>query len=231
MSTGNKRQKRKSDAEIFRMVGLGDTPELLAKPVSVSLDYDVPYGAGVSVDGRTVYIDRRLRDEVARGKVACPGMSGRDIIRAWIEHEHTEKAVDDGDNPVDTYQGAHAFALGREERFVKLLGADPDQYDDCIAAGLKRALARSIENPPRDLWCGPYLDEPTARDEEILHDFRQKGVEDAFKLSKIEVHYTLSAYKCRDCRHYGGARVRDKCEIVSGLVRADRHCDRWEAKR
>src|SRR6266851_533215 len=73
------------------------------------------------------------------------------------------------------------------------------------------------DNPPRDLWCGPYLDPPTARDQEILRIFRAKGVADAFKASKPAAEYGIGAEKCRDCRHFAGGKLGE-CEKVCGLV-------------
>jgi hypothetical protein len=142
-------------------------------------------------------------------------MSPRQIIQAWIEHEHTEKAVDDGDNPVDAYLGAHGFG--------------PKRYEGAIAPALDRCAKRAPDNPPRDLWCGPYLDPPTARDQEILRIFRAKGLADAFKASKPAAEYGIGAEKCRDCRRFAGGKLGE-CEKVCGLVRWNRRCDWYSEK-
>ena len=63
---------------------------------------------------------------------------------------------------------------------MRLLRVDPKRYEGAIAPALDRCAKRDPDNPPRDLWCGPYLDQPTARDQEILRIFRAKGVADAF---------------------------------------------------
>src|SRR5580704_8310827 len=121
MSTGHRRNARKTDAELYQMLGEGDTSALYAKKVVLDTAHDIPYAGGVSVDGKTVYIDRRLYRDVIDGRLAVRGMSPQQIIQTWIEHEHTEKAIDDGDNPVDAYLGAHGFGTAKEHAFVRLL--------------------------------------------------------------------------------------------------------------
>lgn len=233
MSTGH-RGEAKPVAELYRMLGQRDTDDLYARPVKLDTSKDVPYAGGVSIDGKTVYIDAKLFREVMEGRVAVHGMTPKQIAQAWIEHEHTEWAIDAGDNPADSYQACHGFATAKEERFVDQLGVEPGRYEEAIEPALKRCMARDPKNPPRDLWCGPYLDDPTPRDLEILSIFRAKGVEDAFKKSKIDVHYGIGAQQCQNCKHFGVGPKRHgdlaTCEIVCGLVRYDRQCDEYEEK-
>jgi hypothetical protein len=229
MSTGHLRGERKTVRDLYEMLGEGDTPRLYAKPVELDTSHDIPYAGGISVDGRTVHIDHTLYAEVMNGAVRVRGMTPKQLVRAWIEHEHTEKSLSDGDNPVDVYQAAHGFATAKEEEFVRLLGRDPAAYEEAIRPALERCLARDPRNPPRDLWCGPYLDEPDARDLVILRIFRAKGVVDAHKVSKISVRYGIGGDECRKCRHFGGGLIAP-CEIVCGLVRANRQCDKFAEK-
>lgn len=232
MSTGNKRGSAKSPAELYQMLGQGDTNELYAKSYRLDTDHDIPYGGGNSVDGKAVYIDRTLYREVMDPDGPCKvrGMTGRQIVHAWVEHEHTEWAVDAGDNPVDVYMGAHGFAEAKERRFVQQLGVNPERYEALIGPCLKRCEARDPENPPKDLWCGPYLDEPTPRDKELLRIFKAKGVVDAFKASKIDADYGVGQAECKDCRYFGGGKIAP-CEKVCGLVRWNRRCDWFSPKK
>jgi hypothetical protein len=229
LSVGHRRGEKKSFEDLYKFLGTGDTPKLYAAPVKLDTSHDVPYAGGNSADRKTVYIDRRLHAEVMSGKVWVRGMSKDNIVQAWLEHEHAEKAIDDGDNPVDVYEGAHGFATAKEEKFIEQLGIDPDKYEAAIAPALKRCLNRSFDNPPRDLWCGPYLDHPTPRDAEILRVFRKCGVEDAFKMSKVDAEYGIGQDECKTCKHYGGGQL-NTCAIVSGIVRHDRQCDYYEEK-
>jgi hypothetical protein len=229
VSTGHLHGEKKSAAELYQMLGEGDTNELYARHVKLDMTCDVPYGGGSSVDGKTVYIDYWLYREVKDGKVTVKGMSADQVIQAWIEHEHCEWAVEAGDNPVDAYGGAHSYATAKEERFVDSLGVNPERYEEAIRPALIRCQARDPKQLPKDLWCGPYLDNPTPRDKELLRIFRAKGVVDAFKKSKLESEYGIGAEQCRDCKYFGGGKVAP-CEKVSGLVRWNRRCDWYEPK-
>ena len=241
MSTAH-RGEPKSEAELNRMLGEGDTPELAARPVKLNTSHGIGYGAGVSVDGKTVYIDQRLYDELCGGRppvVPIPkGLDPVEIVKAWIDHEHIEWAIDAGDNPVDAYSAAHAFALTSEHKAVTAAGGDPDRYEKAIKPALDRCVARYPRNAPKDLWCGPYLDiafsddkKDAARAKEILRAYREQGVRDAFKVSKVEVHYGMSDVECHNCTMYEQVgKPMSTCELVCGLVRQDRSCDRYEEK-
>jgi hypothetical protein len=237
MSTAH-RGEPKSEAELNRMLGEGDTPELAARPVKLDTSHGVAYGAGISVDGKCVYIDAKLYREIKSGKVASKGLDPDEIIKAWIDHEHTEWAIDAGDNPVDSYSASHAFALCSEHNAIKAAGVDPERYERDILPALDRCIARYPENAPKDLWCGPYLDvafqddrKDAARAKEILRAYRAQGVADARKLSKAELHYGMSDVECRNCTMYESpGKPMSTCQTVCGLVRADRSCDRYEEK-
>lgn len=236
MSTGHLHGEKKGLAELWQMVGEGDTPKLLARQAEVSTIKDIPYGGGASVDGKRVYIDRRLHAEImhiypapARWWIEIPGMTGSMIVAAVVVHEHTEVSIDIGDNPCDTYGACHALATAMEEWKVAL-ATSPATYERRFKGALQRCQARTFDNPPLDLWCGPYLDDPSPRDREILAQFRRFGVADAFKVSKIEVNYGVGGQECRDCEHYGGGAY-STCAIVCGTVRANRQCTRYEEKK
>jgi hypothetical protein len=244
LSTGHRHAQAKSETELNRMLGTRDTPDLLAQQYKLDTAHDIPYAGGVSIDGRTVYIDRRLHAEVMSGRVAVRGLTPKQLIDAWIEHEHTEWAVDVGDNEVDSYGAAHAFGSAKEDRRYRTLGRDPDRVNEAVGPALERCAGRDPVDPPRDLWCGPYLDTVFTDDgadgrraRDILRMFRARNVADAFKLSKIAVHYGMGSQQCRNCTHFGtgtalhkalGGGDRAPCEIVCGAMRADRDCDRFE---
>jgi hypothetical protein len=113
MSVGHLRGETKSTEELYLILGEADTSKLYGQPVKLDTSHDIPYAGGVSVDGKTVYIDRRLYCDLRLGKVRVKGMTWRQVVQCWIEHEHTEKSVVDGDNPVDVYLGAHRGATVR----------------------------------------------------------------------------------------------------------------------
>jgi hypothetical protein len=235
MSTGNLRYEIKGEDQLAEVLGKADTPHLYARGYRVDTLHDIPYTAGNSVDGATVYVDKTAYREAMDGVIYVRGMTPTQIINAWEEHEHSEWAMEMGDNPVQTYPGAHGLATASEHRFVRKLPIDPDRYEECILAGLKRAKRRFIStgtscNPPRDLWCGPVLDDPDPEDKEIIRILKAKGVEDAFKLAKNEVDYGVGADRCKQCAMYGDRDILPslrKCELVNGLVRDNNWCDRW----
>jgi hypothetical protein len=238
MSTAH-RGEPKTQAELNHMLGQGDTPELAEKPVKLNTSHGIAYGAGVSVDGKTVYIDATLYNELTTGKIALPrGLDAVEVVKAWIDHEHTEWAIDAGDNPIDAYSAAHAYATTAEHKAISDAGGDPDRYEAAIKGALDRCIARYPKNPPKDLWCGPYLDtafgddaKDAARAKEILRAYREQGVRDAFKVSKAEVHYGISDVECRNCTMYEcPGKQMSTCDLVCGLVRADRSCDRYDEK-
>jgi hypothetical protein len=240
MSTGHLKYEKKSPDELYKLLGEGDTSILYARKPLIDTTYDWPYAGGNSVDGKTVFIDHTFYREVMDYVVYVRGMTARQIVQAIVEHEHTEWAIDAGDNPVDNYPASHGFAIAKEHRFVSQLPVDPERYEACIKPGLKRCLKRFISlgtkaNPPRDAWCGPVLDDPDDDDREILRILRAKGVVDAFKLAKPTVHYGIGDKKCADCKMFGdqppNAGILRTCELVSGLVRDLRNCDRWKAKK
>jgi len=239
MSTGYRSEtQRRSDADLYQMLGSGDTPKLYARPVKLITNKSIGYGGGTSVDGKNVYIDEQLYAEIMcrrsvpeRWWIIVRGMSADQIVQAIIEHEHSEWAVDAGDNAVDRYEAAHEYANTKELRFVKLLGVDPNRYSDALEAALTRCYRRDPTNPPKDLWCGPYLDDANKRDKEILRIYRAHGVVDAFKKSKIEVNYGVGQEQCQRCSMFGPeSGTLRTCSITSGLVRANRMCDKWQQK-
>lgn len=243
MSVGHERAERKAPAQVFGALGSGDTAELFGEPYTLVTNRDIPYAGGNSVDRKRVYIDRTLYRDVMDGKVAVKGLTPHEIIRAWMEHEHAEKSVDDGDNPFDDYSGAHGIATGKEEWFIsQIIGKDKvDGYEKAIQPALDACQERFIKlgdkaNPPTDLWCGPYVDDQDEDDKKIIAILKAKGVTDAFKASKSSAHYGMGGNECKDCRHFAPTIKQEQgkigdCEELCGLVRWDRACDWWEDKR
>lgn len=226
--------------DLYSALGAGDTPELFARPFSVDFDHDIPNGGGVSIDRKRVYIDRTLYQQAQDNEFKASGLTPQQVLDRWIDHERSEACIIAGDNPVDTYYPAHERALrfehagvlailGRKEAEEKI-----DRYEETIWPALLSCYHRPIVKPPLDLWCGPNLDDPTERDEEILAQLVKLGVEDARKRSKFSVHYGIAKHHCRDCRHWSPKVLSQEhgaiaaCTAVSGVVRASRGCDLWQ---
>jgi hypothetical protein len=171
------------------------------------------------------------------------GLEPDQIIERWLDHEHVEKCVIDGDNPVDSYEGGHRYALRKEhEGLLFILGPDNAMakikaYEAVIWPALVRCYKRDPKKVPLDLWCSPLLDAPEERDEEILKIMKRLGVKDASKMSKYSTHYGLSGRPCRDCTMWAPQQLSQEdgnlamCTAVAGLVRENRHCDLFRPRK
>lgn len=231
--------------ELYSQLGQEDTPRLFEQSYKIDTDHDCPTGAGNSIDRKTKYIDRILYQEVMDDAFRATGLTPRQIIGRWLDHEHTEICLNHGDNAVDVYFPCHQRGLKREHEGVLaiLCPQNPAQarkyletYEATIWPAIVRCYHRPIAKPPKDYWCGPLLDQPIERDEEILEQLRGLGVVDASKHSKFEMHYGYGKNRCRDCRGWYPEMLTQEhgalaaCRRVSGLVRQDRWCDLWSEK-
>jgi hypothetical protein len=252
LSVGHYRHETKTVGELKLIEGEADTSRWIERTrrLKATTSYDLPYGGGAAVDASELYIDRQLYAEVMKQRsapvhlwVTVPGMTGPQIVRAWLRHEGTEISCELGDNPADSYPACHGLATADEELGVEdVLGAGRAKfYEERIKPALARCLKRSVNkikagtfNPPPKLWCGPILDDPTATDLILIRGLRAKGVEDAFKRSKTDpgVMYSMGGRNCDDCANFGKATGDlAPCRKVCGMVRWNRNCLLWEAAR
>lgn len=123
----------------------------LINQVRVDRDHDVPYLAGSSKDGRTVYIDRHLPRTVRVGRRRVP------VDPFIVVHEVVEKLLFDRFHL--TYPHAHQFALRLEQAAVRGAGASWHDYNQLMQRYIKRAHDERLERLPRDLEIKPYTDE------------------------------------------------------------------------
>ena len=161
--------KRKSERGVqrHRRIAIDDTlvsgkmlGEAVAEILSrVRLDrrHDIPYLAGYSQNGRTIYIDRHIpRSFVCRGK------------RVWVDrflilHEAVEKSL--LDHLGLRYQHAHQIALRAEEAAVRAAGVPWREYDRFMQKYIKEVGDEKLKRLPLDLDVKPYRDE---HDEKLL---------------------------------------------------------------
>lgn len=217
-------------------LGEHETAEFYAEQYEIITGYDIAFGAGNSIDRKRKYIDHDLYEEVMDGGLAKTGLMPEQIIARWLDHEHCEKCVVDGDSPVDLYLGGHRIALAWEHLgVIDILGRDRagakiKNYETVIWPALVRCYNKTPKRVPPDLWCSPLLDDPDERDHEILRLYRKLGVIDADKRSKYEGHYSVSGRPCNTCEHWLEKPSKElaPCAMLNGLVRGDRHCDYYE---
>ena len=113
--------------------------------------HDVPYPAGYSNDGKTIYIDRHMpRTMKYRGREI-------DTDRFLILHEEVEKTL------IDQlglhYLHAHQIALRAEEAAVRAFGVLWRDYDRFMQKYVKRIGDERLTKVPADLDLKPYRDE------------------------------------------------------------------------
>jgi hypothetical protein len=113
--------------------------------------HDIPYLAGYSNDGKTIYIDRHMPSSFR--------YRGRDINtdRYLILHEEVEKTLIDQLNL--HYQHAHQIASRAEQAAVRAAGINWRDYDRFMQKNVKRIGDERLSKVPADLDLKPYRDE------------------------------------------------------------------------
>jgi hypothetical protein len=113
--------------------------------------HDIPYLAGYSRDGKTIYIDRHMPSSFR--------YAGRDINtdRFLILHEEVEKTLIDQLNL--HYLHAHQIATRAEQAAVRAAGIRWRDYDRFMQKHVKRIGDERLTKVPADLDLKPYRDE------------------------------------------------------------------------
>lgn len=116
---------------------------------------DVPYVAGYSIDGRTVFVDRHFKK-----------MMGKIDVEPYIfVHEKCEKAL------IDVfglkYQEAHSIATHLERMTIERDGIAWDKYEKFVMKQYKHIGHEKIQKIPHNLDLTPY------KDERDIHVLRQ----------------------------------------------------------
>jgi len=113
--------------------------------------HDIPYLAGYSQDGKTIYIDRHMPESFTYRK--------REIRtdRFLILHEEVEKTL------IDQlglhYLHAHQIATRAEQAAVRACGVGWRAYDRFMQKYVKRIGDERLTRVPADLDLKPYRDE------------------------------------------------------------------------
>ncbi len=136
--------------------------DAITRRIVLNRRYDVPYLAGYSVDGKTIYIDKDLPTGFTHS-----GGGRVPTDRYLILHEAVEKSI--LLNFGMKYQHAHQIALRAEQAAVRSDGVSWSEYDRFMQKCIKEAADdRSMILPP-DLDLTPYIDE---HDDEVLTRMR-----------------------------------------------------------
>jgi hypothetical protein len=129
--------------------------------ISLDRDHDIPYLAGYSTDGKTIFIDRHMpKSFVYRGRRV-------NTDRYLVMHEATEKSLMLmlGMH----YLHAHQIALRAEQAAVRAEGIDWIAYDDFMQLYIKEIGDERLERVPATLDLTPYQD---FHDTELLAQMR-----------------------------------------------------------
>ncbi|MGH8125335.1 MAG: hypothetical protein ACREPK_05765 [Rhodanobacteraceae bacterium] len=123
---------------------------ILRRVKKLDRSHDVPYLAGYSVDGKTIYIDRHLPTHFAyRGRTI-------DVDRFLIMHEEVEKTL------IDQlglhYLHAHQIATRAEEAAVRAERISWHAYDRFMQKYVKTVGDERLKKVPKDLDLKPYRD-------------------------------------------------------------------------
>jgi hypothetical protein len=162
---------------------------ILRRVKKLDRTHDVPYLAGYSQDGETIYIDRHLpRTMTYKGRKV-------EVDRYLIMHEEVEKTL------IDQlglhYLHAHQIATRAEEAAVRADGILWRDYDRFMQKYVKAIGDERLKKVPDDLDLKPYRDE---HDFELIERMQKaltrrglrKG-EDAAALRKGVAQYVAAA--------------------------------------
>jgi len=157
------KELRHKSEDIHDLVLLDVVKALRRRVRKISHDYDVPYIAGYSEDGKIVFIDRHL-----------PG-SFRWLLKTvrvepfLLTHEIVEKAL--LDELRLHYLHAHQIAVRAERDAVRAAGISWRAYQSFMKKHEKPIEEEKLIRVPRDLDLTPYRDE---RDFDLLQRLARK---------------------------------------------------------
>ncbi|GAB3783343.1 hypothetical protein [Dyella agri] len=123
---------------------------ILRRVKKLDREHDIPYLAGYSQDGKTIYIDRHLpKSFIFRGRTV-------EVDRFLILHEEVEKTL------IDQlglhYLHAHQIATRAEEAAVNAQRVTWKAYDRFMQKYVKSIGDERLQKVPGDLDLKPYRD-------------------------------------------------------------------------
>ncbi|SDR62977.1 hypothetical protein SAMN05444161_0705 [Rhizobiales bacterium GAS191] len=178
--------------------------------------HDIPYVAGYSKDGKTIYIDRHLPSEME--------YKGRKINtdRFLLLHEEVEKTLIDQLNL--HYLHAHQIATRAEEAAVRAAGINWRDYDRFMQKYVKKMGDEGLSKIPGDLDLKPYRDE---HDTELLERMATSvakgehppGVDKAKLHTKIKSHIAHLATHAHSAKAGGVAIARKAAPVKKAAAK------------
>ena len=194
-------------------------------------EYDIPYIAGYSKDGKKLFFDRHLPESVV---LELDGHKREIAPREFLcRHENLEKVI------IDTldwgYFPAHAAATAWEKRGV-LERLGPQwwmPYTHMMDGYAKADEHEKVTKVPKDLDMTPYR--ATSVNHRLLTAM-QKAQGGSERSAKATVHYTdegrpsehcgpVSAWPHHDCVHF---EPPSGCAKVVGRIDPRGWCELWD---
>jgi hypothetical protein len=130
---------------------------VIRRAKKIDRKHDVPYLAGYSIDGKTIYIDRHMPRlwKYRRREI--------DTDRYLILHEEVEKTL------IDQlglhYLHAHQIATRAEQAAIRAAAISWHDYDRYMQKFVKKIGDENLTRVPTDLDLKPYRDE---HDDDLL---------------------------------------------------------------
>ena len=179
---------------------------ILRRVKKLDRTHDIPYLAGYSVDGKTIYIDRHLpRSMNYKGRKV-------EVDRYLIMHEEVEKTL------IDQlglhYLHAHQIATRAEEAAVRADGVLWRDYDRFMQKYVMHIGDERLKKVPEDLDLKPYRDE---HDFDLIERMRKaltrRGLRKAVDAASLHAAVDQYAAALSTRRKDQIARARSKSRV------------------
>lgn len=203
-------------ALLIRFPAIGQQLRLRRK---VLRGFDLPYLAGSSWDGRTIYIDQHLPMLV----------NGIPITQFLEVHESVERALqiasrrDPALADYRSYEACHHLATAAECYAVISAGYDWKTYRDGLHPDYAPIEGEHIHRVPPDLMLYPYSGKLLVR----MRECAEKT-----KFTQEEVNYRPATSESRECEGCWKFLPRTgRCLRVAGSISPEGVCDKWEREK
>jgi len=132
-------QEYKKNGAKLDLGNLDEVIDNILNKVTIDDTHDIPYLAGYSDDGKTIYIDRHY-DQSKYG------------IKYLVFHEYIEKHLIEDLG----YDNAHRIATAAEMELVEYDGVKWNVYEGYMEKFIKTAESEQLIDIPEDLDLTPY---------------------------------------------------------------------------
>lgn len=138
---------------------LAKLEQFIDDEVEIVSDVDIPYTAGYSTDGKTIYMDREVPEFLElRSRDSRLKKVKFNIWKSFAVHEMTEKSLESMPYFWD-YSISHEDALRMERLYVESSGVDWNDYNDKTLELVAKIMDRkTYPDIPKDLDLQPYKD-------------------------------------------------------------------------